>query len=624
MFFPLDGRDDRLEVFTTRPDTLFGASFCALSPNHPLAVECGAKDLALAEFLAECGRMGTSEAALESVEKKGYDTGLRAGHPFIKGATLPVYVANFVLMEYGAGAIFGCPAHDQHDLDFARKYGLAVVPVVCPRDADPATFSIGDEAYVDDGTLINSGFLDGMDVKTALTTAISTLVAQGDGEGTVNYRLRDWGVSRQRYWGCPVPVIHCPQCGIVPVPEGDLPVTLPEDVTFDAPGNPLDRHPTWKHVNCPACHAAATRETDTFDTFVESSWYFARFCAPVADAPFTREAVDYWLPVDQYIGGVEHAVLHLLYARFFTRALHKCGYLGVDEPFAGLFTQGMVCHETYRNDKGGWLFPSQVSTDAAGRIIDAKSGAPVTVGRSEKMSKSRRNVVDPEVILETYGADSGRLFMMSDSPPERDLEWTEAGIEGAWRYVNRVWRMIVTPDATVAPAGAARPDSLDAAATKMERLIHRSIAEVTVSLEQFRFNRAVALVRELTNALGDFNDTAPGHDWARRFGFETTVQLLGPMMPHLTEELWQVLGYSDLLADTPWPQADPSMLVEDTITIAVQVMGKLRGTIEMPRDADKAMVEKSALALEQVRKITNGVAPKRVIVVPNKIVNVVV
>ncbi|MEX2618521.1 MAG: leucine--tRNA ligase [Alphaproteobacteria bacterium] len=624
VFFALDGRTDRLEVFTTRPDTLFGASFCALSPNHPLAVECGANDPALAEFLAECGRMGTSEAALESAEKKGYDTGLRARHPFRDGVTLPVYVANFVLMEYGAGAIFGCPAHDQRDLDFARKYGLPVVPVVCPRDADPASFAIGDEAYVDDGTLINSGFLDGMDVKTALSTAVRTLVEQGDGEGTVNYRLRDWGVSRQRYWGCPVPVIHCPDCGIVPVPARDLPVTLPEDVTFDAPGNPLDRHPTWKHVNCPACGAAATRETDTFDTFVESSWYFARFCGPVADAPFPRAAVDYWLPVDQYIGGVEHAVLHLLYARFFTRALRKCGYLGVDEPFAGLFTQGMVCHETYRSEKGGWLFPDQVSADADGRMVDVGSGAPVTVGRSEKMSKSRRNVVDPEVILETYGADSGRLFMMSDSPPERDLEWTEAGIEGAWRYVNRVWRLIVSPDAPVAPRGAVRPATLDEAAAKMERIIHRSISEVTDSLEQFRFNRAVALVRELTNALGDFNGDAPGHDWVRRFGFETTVQLLGPMMPHLTEELWQELGYSQLLADTPWPRADPSMLVEDTITIAVQVMGKLRGTIDMPRDADKALVEKSALALEQVQKITNGVTPKRIIVVPNKVVNVVV
>jgi leucyl-tRNA synthetase len=625
VLFPLVGRDDRLEVFTTRPDTLFGASFCALSPNHPLAIECGEKDPALAAFLAECSRMGTSEAALESVEKKGFDTGLTVAHPFIEGKTLPVYVANFVLMEYGAGAIFGCPAHDQRDLDFARKYGLPVIPVVCPPDADPKTFAVGDEAFVDDGTLINSGFLDGLDVKTSISTAIRKLVEQGDGEGTVNYRLRDWGVSRQRYWGCPVPVIHCPSCGIVPVPESDLPVTLPEDVSFDAPGNPLDHHPTWKHVNCPSCGMAAERETDTFDTFVESSWYFARFCAPVADAPFTRAAVDYWLPVDQYIGGVEHAVLHLLYARFFTRALKKCGYLGIDEPFAGLFTQGMVCHETYRDKaSGAWLFPTDVSAGADGTLVNAKSGGPITIGRSEKMSKSRRNVVDPAVILETYGADSGRFFMMSDSPPERDLEWTEAGIEGAWRYVNRIWRLVAEPDAPVAPRGTPRPDTLDDAAAAMERAIHKAIASVTDDLGQFRFNRAVARVRELTNALGEFNDSGPGHDWARRFGFETTVQLLGPMMPHLAEELWQILGHEVLLADAAWPKADPALLVEDTVTIAVQVKGKLRGTIDMPRDAEQAAVEQAALALEQVQKVMNGAVPRRVIVVPNKIVNVVV
>ena len=624
VMFPLTGRDDRLEVFTTRPDTLFGASFCALSPNHPLAIECGEKDPALGAFLAECSRLGTSEAVLESTEKKGVDTGLTVTHPFIDGKTLPVYVANFVLMEYGAGAIFGCPAHDQRDLDFARKYDLPVIPVVCPKDADPAGFSVGDEAYVDDGTLINSGFLDGMDVKTALATAIRKLVDQGDGEGTVNYRLRDWGVSRQRYWGCPVPVIHCASCGIVPVPESDLPVTLPEDVSFDAPGNPLDHHPTWKHVNCPTCGAAATRETDTFDTFVESSWYFARFCAPVSDAPFTREAVDYWLPVDQYIGGVEHAVLHLLYARFFTRALHKCGYLSVDEPFAGLFTQGMVCHETYRDENGNWLFPNDIIVNPEGNTVQVTTGAPVQTGRSEKMSKSRRNVVDPEVILDTYGADSGRLFMMSDSPPERDLEWTEAGIEGAWRYVNRIWRLIADAEAPIAPLGSVRPDALDDAAATMERSIHTAIATVTDDLEQFRFNRAVAHVRSLTNALGEFNEAGPGHDWVRRFGYETTVQLLGPMMPHLAEELWQVLGYTEILADAAWPKADPAMLVEDTVTIAVQVKGKLRGTIEMPIDADQALVEQAALALEQVQKVTNGAVPRRVIVVPNKIVNVVI
>jgi len=622
--FQLIGRKDGFDVFTTRPDTLFGASFCALSPNHPLALECAKTDPALAEFLAECGRLGTSEAALEAAEKCGHDTGLTVAHPFKDGAALPVYVANFILMEYGTGAIFGCPGHDQRDLDFARKYALPILPVVYPPDIEAAGFEIGAQAYVGDGVLINSGFLDGLGVTAAIIRAIARLEEIGAGEGKVNYRLRDWGVSRQRYWGCPVPVIHCASCGIVPVPEGDLPVTLPDDVTFDEPGNPLDRHPTWKHVDCPSCGAAARRETDTFDTFVESSWYFARFCAPSSDRAFRRDAVDYWLPVDQYIGGVEHAVLHLLYARFFTRALKRCGYLGIDEPFAGLFTQGMVCHETYQDSDGGWVYPSQITTGPGGQMIDVESGLRVTVGRSEKMSKSRRNVVDPAEILELYGADSGRLFMMSDSPPERDLEWTESGIDGSWRYVNRIWRLIAAPDGAVAMAGAAQPDAFGEACVAMTRMIHRAIFAVTADLELFRFNRAVAHVRELTNALEAFGSQEAGHDWVRRFGFDTTVKLIGPMMPHIAEELWQRLGHEKLLAESDWPVADKAFLIDETVTIAVQVKGKLRGTIEMPRDAENAVVEQAALALEPVRRAMGGAAPRRVIVVTNKIVNVVV
>lgn len=624
IFFDIVGRSDRLEVFTTRPDTLFGASFCALSPNHPLAQELAENDPALAAFLIECGKLGTSESALEKAEKQGYDTGLKVAHPFRDGQELPIYVANFVLMEYGAGAIFGCPAHDSRDLEFARKYGLDVVPVVCPPDADAATFEIGDEAYIGDGALINSGFLNGQDVSTGISHAIEKLRDLGMGEGTVNYRLRDWGVSRQRYWGCPVPVIHCDVCGVVPVPESDLPVTLPDDVTFDAPGNPLDHHPTWKHVGCPSCKGPATRETDTFDTFIDSSWYFMRFCSLSPDSAFTQDAVDYWMPVDQYIGGVEHAVLHLLYARFFTRALRDCGYLNVDEPFAGLFTQGMVCHETYRDEQGGWVFPDNVVTDESGAKTDRESGLSVQVGRSEKMSKSRRNVVDPALLLETYGADAGRLFMMSDSPPERDLEWTEAGIEGAWRYVNRLWRLIAEPNGTVAEIGVKAPNTTDAAGEATLRVTHQTIAVVTDDLERFRFNRAVAHVRELTNHLSDYSAVGPDHDCIRRIALETVVQLIGPMMPHIAEEFWQLLGHKTLLADAPWPVADPAYLVNETVTIAVQIKGKLRGTIEMPRDADTAAVEKAALALEPVQRATDGQAPKRVIVVPNKIVNVVV
>src|SRR5690606_12555937 len=406
LFFKLEGRDDRLEVFTTRPDTLFGASFCAVSPNHPLAREIAARDPDAAAFIAECDRLGSTEAAIETAEKRGYDTGLKALHPFVAGKRLPVYIANFVLMEYGTGAIFGCPAHDQRDLEFARKYGLPVIPVVLPPGADPATFTIGDEAFTGDGQAYNSEFLDGLDVGRAKRRAIEQLEKQGDGKGTVAYRLRDWGVSRQRYWGCPIPMIHCPACGIVPVPKEALPVELPDDVTFDQPGNPLARHPTWKHVKCPRCGGDAERDTDTMDTFVDSSWYFARFCSPRAEVPVEREDVDYWMPVDQYIGGIEHAILHLLYSRFFARAMRRCGYLGIDEPFAGLFTQGMVCHETYRDEDGKWLYPDEVRKEPDGSARHIKTGRPVTVGRSESMSKSKRNTVDPESIITAYGADT--------------------------------------------------------------------------------------------------------------------------------------------------------------------------------------------------------------------------
>ena len=621
--FRLGGREDRLEVFTTRPDTLFGASFCALSAHHPIAEEMAKSNPALAGFIAECDRMGTSEEAVETVEKIGLDTGLKALHPFMEDCELPVYVANFVLMDYGTGAIFGCPGHDQRDLDFARKYGLGVVPVVAPRDANPATFEIGNEAYLEDGVMINSDFLDGMAVDDAKRTIAARLSEQGDGEAAITYRLRDWGVSRQRYWGCPVPIIHCEACGIVPVPEADLPVTLPEDVDFDTPGNPLDHHPDWKHVDCPSCGKPARRETDTFDTFFESSWYFARFCAPVADTAFTREAVDYWMPVDQYIGGIEHAVLHLLYSRFFTRALRDCGYIGIEEPFAGLLTQGMVCHETYRSADGSWLYPVDVVRGDDGSLVERDTGKPATLGRSVKMSKSMRNVVDPELIIDTFGADTARLFMLSDSPPERDLEWTDSGIEGAWRYVNRLWRLVTEPNGPVAKPGAEMP-SLGPVAEEARRLIHKTIAGVTDDLDKFRFNRAVARIRELTNMLGELAGDGSDAAWVRRHGLETAVQLLGPVMPHLSEELWRQLGHEALLADTAWPKAERALLVEDAVTIAVQVNGKLRGTVDVPRDADRDTAETAALALDGVQRAMDGRPPRKVIVVPNKIVNVVV
>ncbi len=625
VFFPIanlpGGRDEKLEVFTTRPDTLFGASFCAISPNHPLAGELAANNPALTDFIAECSRIGTSEAAIETAEKKGFDTGLKAIHPLDPSWQVPIYVANFVLMEYGTGAIFGCPAHDQRDLDFARKYGLPVIPVVKPADAE--TVEIGDTAFPGEGVLFNSRFLDGLPVEDAKQRIVTELEKNGLGQANISYRLRDWGVSRQRYWGCPIPFIHCADCGIVPVPEDQLPVVLPDDVTFDAPGNPLDRHPTWKHVACPSCGKPAQRETDTFDTFFESSWYFARFADARGETAFDRDKAGYWLSVDQYIGGIEHAVLHLLYSRFFMRALKKCGYTDVEEPFAGLLTQGMVCHETYKDADGKWLFPAQVTKDANGNSVTVEGGRPVTVGRSEKMSKSRKNVVDPVHIIGSYGADTARLFMLSDSPPERDLDWTDAGIDGAWRYLNRLHRLIDEGLDTLAPVKGARPNSLDGKAAAAEKALHKTIAGVSDDLDRFHFNKAVARIRELSNQLEDLDGQDEGSRWMKRRGLETLVQLIGPMTPHLAEELWGLLGHQGLLAETAWPEADPAMLVDDSVTIAVQVNGKLRGTIELPRDIDKQTAETAALALPAVLQQLEGKAPRKVIVVPNRIVNVV-
>lgn len=619
--FRIVDRVQPLQVYTTRPDTIFGASFMAISANHPLAQEMAEANPALAEFIATCNRMATSEEAIETAEKLGFDTGLKCAHPVIDGETLPIYVANFVLMDYGTGAIFGCPAHDQRDLDFARKYGLPVIAVVCPESENADSFSVDNDAYTGDGRIINSDFLNGLSITDAKTRMIAHFTKLGIGEKHVNFRLRDWGVSRQRYWGCPIPIVHCGSCGTVPVK--DLPVILPEDIDINVAGNPLDKHPTWKHVDCPSCGKPAVRETDTFDTFFESSWYFARFTSPLADQAFSAEAANYWLPVDQYIGGIEHAVLHLLYSRFFTRALKQCGYLNIVEPFAGLQTQGMICHETYKNSAGKWLFPTEVQTSETGELTDAK-GNKVTRGRSEKMSKSKRNVVDPEEIIRTYGADTARLFMLSDSPPDRDLDWTDSGVDGAWRYVNRLWRLISEP--TFSPAGidAPKPADMDTAVVDVERLAHKTIAAVTDDLEKFHFNKAVARIRELSNAVETLRADQSGADWVLRFASETITSLIGPLMPHLAEEMWSALGHTTFLANTAWPVADSLMLVEDTVTVAVQVNGKLRGTLEVAKDASKESMEHSALMLENVRSFIGDKEVRKVIVVPNKIVNVVI
>ncbi len=620
--FPLTGRDDTLRVFTTRPDTLFGASFCAIAADHPLAEALAESDGALRDFIAECRHLGTSEEVIEQAEKRGYETGLRAEHPFLAGQTLPVYVANFVLMGYGTGAIFGCPAHDQRDLEFANKYKLPVRSVVTPPDVDPARHKVVDKAYLGEGTLANSGFLDGLDVAAAKHAAIERLQALGRGEGTVTYRLRDWGVSRQRYWGCPIPVIHCPDCGIVPVPKTDLPVTLPDDVDITVPGNPLDRHPTWKYVACSNCGKPAQRDTDTFDTFVDSSWYFARFCSPDAADPVDPEAVDRWLPVDQYIGGIEHAILHLLYSRFFMRAMHKTGYLGIDEPFAGLFTQGMVNHATFRTADGTWVQPNDVIKNETGGYIHATTSAPVTIGRVEKTSKSKRNIVDPSDVIDAFGADTARWFILSDSPPERDMEWTDAGAQGAFRFVNRVTRLVQDSLPRLSPLGTPHLAAPNNPTEALRRVVHQTIAAVTGDIESFRFNRAVARLYELTHALTKIDGNV--HGTALREGIESLVLMIGPMMPHLAEEAWQQLGHTELVFDTAWPTADPAFLQNDTVTIAVQVNGKLRGTIELPRDAEKDTVSAVARAVENVSVAIGDKPLRRTVVVSNRLVNFVV
>jgi leucyl-tRNA synthetase len=659
--------EDELEIFTTRGDTLFGAKFMALAPDHPLATAAAATNPKLAAFIAECKRHGTAQAIIDTAEKQGFDTGIRAIHPFDPGWTLPVYVANFILMEYGTGAIFGCPAHDQRDLDFVNKYGLGNTPVVCPEGQDPKTFVITKTAYDGDGRMINSRFLDGMTIAEAKEEVARRLEretrprsarprASGNPEPhtpnlepldprlredereepvaqrQVNFRLRDWGISRQRYWGCPIPIIHCEKCGVVPVPVQDLPVKLPGDVEFDRPGNPLDRHPTWKNVACPTCGGAARRETDTMDTFVDSSWYFARFTDPWIDtAPTDRKAVDHWLPVDQYIGGVEHAILHLLYSRFFTRAMRATGHAGLDEPFEGLFTQGMVVHETYRAQNGDWVVPADVTIETTGetrRATLTKTGVPVVIGPIEKMSKSKKNTVDPDDIISSYGADTARWFMLSDSPPDRDVIWTEEGVQGAGRFVQRLWRLVGDVAAAAAPADAARPAAFGADALVLRKAAHRALARVSEDIAKLRFNVCVAHIYEFANAfaasLGAVeSEPAADYRWAVREAADILVRLFHPMMPHLAEECWAALGHTTLVATEAWPAVEGDLLVESTITLPVQVNGKKRADVTVARDAKNPEVESAALALEAVQRALDGKPPKKVIVVPGRIVNVV-
>ncbi|MBS0254357.1 MAG: leucine--tRNA ligase [Proteobacteria bacterium] len=618
---------DGIEVFTTRPDTLFGASFVAIAADHPFAHRCAANVPELAEFIAECKRGGTTAAELETAEKKGFNTGYSVEHPLKKGWHLPVYVANFVLMDYGTGALFGCPAHDARDLEFARKYHLPVKRVVAEGDKTDPDFDEA-EPYVGPGRIVNSDWLDGMSVDEAKAAVIARANHDGWGHGETQYRLRDWGVSRQRYWGTPIPFIHCEVCGVVPVPKRDLPVRLPDDVDFQTPGNPLVRHPTWKHVPCPHCGKPACRETDTLDTFVDSSWYFLRFASQPADKPFDPAAVAQWLPVAQYIGGIEHAILHLLYARFWTRALAHIGLIDVQEPFASLFTQGMVTHETYSRvktstihlgeigDSGSteftgveeWVEPKQVERRDDGKHYVKGTNDEVIVGRTIKMSKSKKNVVDPDDIIARHGADAVRWFMLSDSPPERDLPWSEAGIEGCARFVQRLWRLFGQYD----PAATGEDKALD---RKRDQTVHA----VAQDIEGLGFNKAVARIYELTGAT---EKAAPSA--SRSAAIRAILLLASPMMPHLAEEAWAAIGGEGLVAEAMWPPVDPALLVEDEVTVAVQVQGKLRDTLTVAKGTPREALEALALASEKVQRALDGATPKKVIVVPDRLVNLVV
>jgi leucyl-tRNA synthetase len=609
---------DKLEVYTTRPDTLMGASFAAISADHPLAKALEG-DPAVAAFVAQCRKGGTSAEEIETAEKIGYDTGIRVKHPLDPSWELPVWIANFILMDYGTGAIFGCPAHDQRDFDFATKYGLPIDAVFVAEGAADAQLA---EAFVpmkSERVTYVRGFA-GETVQTgeaAIAAAIAHAETHGYGKGVTKFRLRDWGISRQRYWGCPIPVIHCATCGVVPEAKANLPVTLPDDVTFDIPGNPLDRHPTWRTCTCPKCGAAARRETDTMDTFVDSSWYYARFTSPHAATPTDAEDAAYWMNVDQYIGGIEHAILHLLYSRFFARAMHKTGHLPQKavEPFNALFTQGMVTHEIYltrdANGRPVYHLPEDIIRSDSGATL--KDGTAVEVIPSAKMSKSKKNVVDPMNIIAQFGADTARWFVMSDSPPERDVEWTASGAEAAYKHLNRVWRIADDIAQGNAPA---HPEE----DTALARATARAVDEVTKGIEGFAFNKAIAKLYEFTNTL----QRSQAGSAARREAMLTLSQLMQPMTPHLAEEVWSMLGGVGLVTQSAWPKADPALLVDDSVTLPIQINGKRRAEITVPKDMPASEVEKIALADDAVIKFLAGQPVKKIIVVPGRIINVVV
>jgi len=609
--FQIDNSDKDIEIFTTRPDTIFGATFVAISPLHPLAESISKNDKKALSFIKLCQKQSTKEADIEKADKLGYKTKVRVKHPFRKNINLDVFIANFVLMDYGTGAIFGCPAHDQRDYDFAKKYNIDIIPVIDSKENLP---------YTGDGLHINSEFLNSFNTEDAIILSIKQLEKLKLGKETISYRIRDWGVSRQRYWGCPIPIIYCKDCGEVPVPDEQLPVTLPEDVSFDCKGNPLAAHPTWKHTKCPKCDASALRETDTFDTFFESSWYFARFTDLSPSKAFSREALDYWMPVDQYIGGVEHAVMHLLYSRFFMRALKAINMVDISEPFVSLQTQGMVCHQTFKTENTQqWVFPNDVlKKNNKFYHIDTKES--VISGRTEKMSKSKKNVVDPQRIIDSFGADTARFFMLSDSPPDRDMEWSESGVDGSWRFLNKLWKFIHKLE-TVNLSDKI-PSELSDHNKELLVDLNKTIEEVTKSIENFHFNIAVASIRTLFNSILSYKVITDADKTVILYVTKRLLIMINPMVPHIAEELWEFLNNKNFICYEEWPLVNKSIMQKESVKIPIQVNGKMRAVIEVSIDLGQDDLEKIALKQQNVQKFLDGI-PKKTIIIPNRIINFV-
>ena len=609
--FSINNSDEKIEIYTTRPDTIFGATFIAISPLHPLASKIAESDEEALNFINFCQKQSTKEADMEKAEKFGYETTLLIKHPLKEKTHLRLFIANFILMDYGTGAIFGCPAHDQRDYDFAKKYNIDIIPVIETKEELP---------YTGDGIHINSEFLNGLDTKTAIGRSIKELEKLKIGKETITYRIRDWGVSRQRYWGCPIPIIYCKKCGEVPVSEEALPVNLPEDINFDTKGNPLDAHPTWKHTKCPNCNQPAVRETDTFDTFFESSWYFARFTDLNATKAFSKDALDYWMPVDQYIGGVEHAVMHLLYSRFFMRALKSINMVDFSEPFVSLQTQGMVCHQTFKTkNTNQWVFPSDVNNNK-NEFFHLETNEPVIPGRTEKMSKSKKNVVDPQKILDSFGADTARFFMLSDSPPDRDMEWSDSGVEGSWRFLNKLWKFVHNLQVINVKNGL--PSKLSNQNEELLTDLNVAIQETTKSIENFTFNIAVASIRTLFNKLSSYKALTDDDNSILLFVTNKLLIMINPMVPHIAEELWETLNNEGMICYADWPVVNEVFLEKNNVKIPIQVNGKMRAVIEVPSDVNKEDLEKLALSEKNVLKFLSG-KPKKSIIIPNRIVNFV-